>query len=120
MPALSSSAGYGSLTKAFHWVAAVLFALQFSGGWIMVRLGPEQALAEFSQSAYFNWHKSLGVLALLIAFGRVAVRRLGTLPPWAPTLTPGEQIFIHRAEQVLYAAMFVMPVSGYLYVMAGG
>jgi cytochrome b561 len=117
---LSLAAGYGSLTKAFHWTAAVLFALQFSGGWIMVRLGPDQTLAGIGQAAFYNWHKSLGLLALLIAIGRVAVRRLGTLPPWAPTLSPGEQVFIHRAEQVLYVAMFVMPVSGYLYVMAGG
>jgi cytochrome b561 len=42
------------------------------------------------------------------------------LPPWAPTLTALEQTIIHRAEQLLYAAMFIMPVSGFLYVMAGG
>jgi cytochrome b561 len=42
------------------------------------------------------------------------------LPPWAPTLTALEQTIVHRAEQLLYAAMFIMPVSGLLYVMAGG
>ena len=35
-------------------------------------------------------------------------------------LSERERAFIHRAEQVLYTAMFVMPVSGFLYVMAGG
>jgi cytochrome b561 len=31
-----------------------------------------------------------------------------------------ERKLVHRAEQVLYAAMFAMPISGFLYVMAGG
>jgi cytochrome b561 len=59
-------------------------------------------------------------VALLVAVLRLLARRSGQLPDWAPTLSQRERTFIHRAEQVLYAAMFVMPVSGYLYVMAGG
>ena len=51
---------------------------------------------------------------------RLLARRSGQLPDWAPTLNAGECRFIHRAEQVFYTAMFVMPVSGYFYVMAGG
>jgi cytochrome b561 len=117
---LSSANGYGSATKAFHWIAALLFALQYAGGWIMVRLGPEGTALGVGQANFYNWHKSLGLVALAIAVGRLIARRLGALPPWAPTLTPAEQSFIHRAEQVLYLAMFVMPVSGYVYVMAGG
>src|SRR5262249_47617302 len=38
---------------------------------------------------------------------------------WAPTLTPLEQRIIHRTEQLLYAALLIMPLSGFLYVMAG-
>jgi cytochrome b561 len=59
-------------------------------------------------------------VALVVAVARLLNRRTGTLPPWAPTLTALEQIIIHRAEQLLYAAMFIMPVSGFVYVMAGG
>ena len=42
------------------------------------------------------------------------------MPPWAHSLTPLEQAIIHRCEQLLYTAMLVMPLSGLLYVMAGG
>jgi cytochrome b561 len=72
------------------------------------------------QSTYYNWHKSIGLVALVAAVLRLLARRRGQLPDWAPTLSERERAFIHRAEQVLYAAMFVMPVSGFLYVMAGG
>src|SRR6516162_4505707 len=50
---------------------------------------------------------------------RLANRRIGELPPWAPTLTPLEQRITHRTEQLLYGALFIMPLSGLLYVMAG-
>ena len=36
-----------------------------------------------------------------------------------PTLTPLEQRIIHRTEQLLYGALLIMPLSGFLYVMAG-
>jgi cytochrome b561 len=72
------------------------------------------------QATYYNWHKSLGLLALAVAIARLLNRSVGKLPPWAPTLTALEQMIVHRTEQLLYAAMFIMPLSGFLYVMAGG
>lgn len=116
----NSSEGYGSLTKFFHWAVALLFAFQFFSASIMVRLPPEGSAFGATQAGYYNWHKSIGLVALLLAFGRVMARRHGNLPNWAPTLSEMERGFIHRAEQVLYVAMFLMPVSGFLYVMSGG
>ena len=116
----NSSDGYGAFTKLFHWIIVVLFALQYVGGAIMTSLERDETVIGLTQGDYYNWHKSLGLLALLIAVLRLANRYAGRLPPWAPTITAGEKRFVHRAEQVLYLAMFVMPLSGYIYVMAGG
>ncbi len=120
MQLLNSSQGYGALTKTLHWVIAALFAFQLVSGEIMVRLDAQGVALGVTQSGYYNWHKSIGLLALVLAVARVAARRAGNLPDWAPTLSEGERGFIHRAEQVLYTAMFLMPVSGFVYVMAGG
>ena len=120
MALLNTEAGYGSLTKVCHWLVVALFAFQFAAANVMVRLDDGGAFLGLSQDVYYNWHKSIGLVALLVAVVRLLARRSGQLPPWAPTLSAGERKFIHRAEQVLYAAMFVMPVSGFLYVMAGG
>ena len=120
MALLNSEHGYGGLTKFLHWLIVVLFGFQFIAAHIMVRTDDSATVLGVSQDAYYNWHKSIGLLALLAAVVRVLARRHGELPPWAPTLSVGEKRFIHRAEQVLYAAMFVMPVSGFLFVMAGG
>ena len=120
MSLFNAPAGYGSLTKLLHWAIAGLFAFQYVAASIMTRLPPEGSSLGLAQSAWYNWHKSLGLVALAIAIARLANRRMGELPPWAPSLADWEKRFIHRAEQVLYAAMLVMPVSGFLYVMAGG
>ena len=119
MALLNTEAGYGSLTKVCHWLVVALFAFQFAAANVMVRLDDGGAFLGLSQDVYYNWHKSIGLVALLVAVVRLLVRRGGQLPPWAPTLSAGERRFIHRAEQLLYAAMFVMPVSGFVFVMAG-
>ncbi len=120
MQLLNSSSGYGALTKLLHWLIAALFALQYASAIIMLRVPAEATTLGVTQAEYYNWHKSLGLLALLLTIARLVNRRSGALPPWAPTLTPLEQVMVHRAEQLLYAAMLVMPLSGLVYVMAGG
>jgi cytochrome b561 len=120
MPLHNSSSGYGTLTKALHWLVVALFAFQFAAAYTMLSLDGEVTAMGMCQSTYYNWHKSIGLVALLVAALRLLARRQGSLPDWAPTLSARERDFIHRAEQVLYAAMFVMPLSGFLYVMAGG
>lgn len=120
MPLLNSREGYGALTKLLHWAIVVLFALQYAGAWIMMRTSVEQTTLGIGQAAYYNWHKSLGLVALVLAVARLMNRRAGELPPWAPTLSPLEQRLIHVTEPLLYGAMLVMPLSGFVYCMAGG
>lgn len=120
MPLCNSSAGYGSLTKLLHWLIVVLFAAQYLSATIMLRTPADATTLGLGQDTYYNWHKSLGLVALAVAVARILNRRAGELPPWAPGLTLVEQKIIHRAEQLLYAAMLLMPLSGFVYVMAGG
>lgn len=120
MTLLNTKDGYGSLTKFFHWLVVALFAFQFAAANIMLRIDENETALGVTQATFYNWHKSIGLLALVVAVFRLLARRSGQLPDWAPTLSARERSFVHRAEQVLYTAMFVMPVSGYLYVMAGG
>jgi len=119
MPLVNSPAGYGALTKLLHWLIALLILLQYTSGNIMLRTPAEATTLGLGQDTYYNWHKSLGLVAFLVMLARLANRRIGELPPWAPTLTALEQRIIHRTEQLLYGALLIMPLSGFLYVMAG-
>lgn len=120
MALLNSKHGYGTLTKVFHWLIALLFATQYVSAAIMLRTPDGATTLGVTQDSYYNWHKSLGLIALVVTVARLLNRRAGALPPWAPSLTKVEKLIIHRAEQLLYAAMLAMPLSGFIYVMAGG
>jgi cytochrome b561 len=120
MTLLNTQDGYGALTKFIHWLVVALFAFQFAAANIMLRIDGDETALGLTQATFYNWHKSIGLIALVVAVCRLLARRHGQLPDWAPTLSLHERKFVHRAEQVLYTAMFLMPVSGYLYVMAGG
>ena len=85
MALTNSNAGYGTLTKVFHWSIVILFAMQYLGGNIMTAIGFNSSFAGIDTNTYYNWHKSLGLVALAIAVVRLINRQLGELPPWAPT-----------------------------------
>jgi len=119
MSLVNSPAGYGALTKVFHWLIALLILLQYTSANIMLRTPAEATTLGLSQDTYYNWHKSLGLVAFLVMLARLANRQIGELPPWATTLTALEQMIIHRTEQLLYGSLLIMPLSGFLYVMAG-
>ena len=111
--------GYGGATKVMHWLIALLFALQYTSAAIMLRTPGDGATLGVSQATYYNWHKSLGLVVLVTTVFRLLNRAVGELPPWASTLSPVEKMAIHKAETLLYAAMLIMPLSGFVYVMAG-
>jgi cytochrome b561 len=115
MPLWNARSGYGAAPRFLHWAVVLLFAAQFAGGLVMTRLAPGT-----TQDALYNGHKTLGLVALALAVLRLAARRIGQLPDWAPCLSDPERRFAHRAEQGLYAGMFLLPLSGLLHVMAGG
>jgi len=120
VPLLNTPERYGTLTKAFHWITVALFAFQLVSALVMTRLGDDGSMVGLDRDAWYNWHKTVGLVALLVAAGRITARQMGRLPAWAPTLTEGEKRIVHQAERLLYATMFVMPVSGFVFVMAGG
>ncbi|MBU1212452.1 MAG: cytochrome b/b6 domain-containing protein [Alphaproteobacteria bacterium] len=120
MPILNDAKSYGALTKFFHWVIVGLFAFQYAAGYTMTSLGSQDSALGFTQGNYYNWHKSIGLIALGFAFFRLLNRHYNRLPKWAPNLTKSEKRMMHYYENALYLAMFLMPVSGFVYVMAGG
>jgi cytochrome b561 len=81
---LNAQSGYGTLTKLLHWLVVVLFAFQFAAANIMLRLDAGATQLGLSQATYYNWHKSIGLIALVVALLRLLgaqarpVARLGT------------------------------------------
>jgi cytochrome b561 len=120
MKLLNDPDGFGALTKAFHWIVVLLFAFQLASAFVMVRLEDGERVLGLDGNAFYDWHKTIGLLALAVTVPRLAVRQVGRLPDWPPSVTALERRVAHQAERVLYLVMFLLPFSGFVFVMAGG
>jgi cytochrome b561 len=116
----NSDTRYGFATKLFHWAIFLIFLNQFIVAFAMLNTPQGATTAGFTQGALYNWHKSIGLIALFVALLRYTWRKTTPLPNWAPHLSDREKLFIHWIERILYICMFVMPLSGFVFVMTGG
>lgn len=103
---------YHSAAIALHWVMAVAILAMLGSGVVMSYVDLEQSL-KFS---LYQWHKSLGVLLLVAFFLRLGLR-LWQKPPALPAHFRQLDIIAAKLGHVgLYAAMILMPLSGWLMV----
>lgn len=110
------TASYDPLLRRIHWATAVLFiAAMLIGlycGLQPAGTSPRRQLLEV--------HKSLGVTLFFLAILRLIVRAATTAPPEPRSFSPLVKIAARLNHWALYAILFVMPVTGYMFSSAGG
>jgi cytochrome b561 len=116
--------GYGSITKTLHWVTVVALAAQLVVGYSLERA--DDLLEEPADrwlggdGGLLPVHAGLGLTILGVTLLRVVWRASTSLPPWAEGLSPMERHLAHRVEQVLYATLFLAPLTGLGLVLLSG
>jgi cytochrome b561 len=95
---------------ALHWVVAALVVAQFAWGWWMQEI-PKQPVGPRVDA--FNLHKSIGMLIFALMIARLGWR-LYRPPPALPPLPAWESRLAGAVHVLLYVALFVQPLSGYL------
>lgn len=110
-----SSAGYGLISIAIHWISALLILFLFGLGIYMTGLG-----------YYDDWyhkgpalHISLGLIVLLLMLVRIIWRILNP----TPSALGDQRMQLVAAKLVklgLYLAIFAVLISGYLITTAEG
>ena len=109
----NSTSQYGSVSRALHWTIAVLIIIALVLGLIGDNTERSAETAEFLQRLY-SVHKTIGITVLFLAIIRVA---WAISQPKPAALHPDRTLETLAAETVhwaLYAAMFVMPLSGWV------
>lgn len=114
MPFRNTAHRYGAVTKTLHWTVFTLVLLQYLAAKIMTHLSPGTG-----QNFFYDWHKSFGLALLALMVARFVWRATTPLPEWSPMLTEPERRLSHRLESLMYLALVALPVSGYVFVMAG-
>ena len=122
--------GYGLVTKTLHWAMVLAIVTQFTIGFAMTPNGGGRGRGHgrghgrgrrydpFGSDHLLTAHVMLGALILTLAVIRLVWRLTTPLPPWAPTLTPGERTLAHWTERALYVLMFAIPITGLLLILA--
>lgn len=116
-----------------HWAIALLIVLQIAGGFwmggaleaaeIAAATAPDAAAREAAQGQLafvfgaYQWHKTFGLLVLILTVARVAWRLMN--PPPAPLpMRPLERIASTAVHFGFYVLMIAVPLTGWLMVSA--
>lgn len=101
---------YSAIAIALHWIIALLLLFQIGLGWALEDL-PKGAV----QFAGYQFHKSVGIMILLLSVARLVVRLFKARP--APVQDGKAQMMLASAVHVLlYAVMIVGPLTGWIIV----
>lgn len=102
--------GYDPVAIVLHWLIATLIAGLLVLGFVMTRQSMDPAL----QFPLFQWHKSFGMLALLLA----AVRLVHSLTVARVKPVEGLTALEERAAQAMHCLLLVLavvvPVAGWM------
>jgi cytochrome b561 len=106
---------WGSVQIGLHWLIAALILIQVPAAWGMVNASPG-ALQDF----LYNVHKNGGVIIFVLAIVRLTWRLTHPVPD-LPRAVPGwQRTMAHVTHFLLYALLFVMPITGFLYTALSG
>lgn len=106
--------GYGSVSRALHWLMAILFTWQFVSA-ILHAVDREMPAARF----FWSWHMSVGFLLLLavVLRGVWALINIGRRPPYAASFLG---IAARLGHLALYVLMGAVPLLATLRAYGSG
>ena len=108
-----SASSYNKGAIIFHWVIAVLIISMLVGGKVMDNL-PNGSL----KFELFQWHKSFGILILLLSVGRLVWRLTHPVPALPEGMKDWEKKVAKLTHGLFYGLMLAIPIAGWLTVSA--
>ena len=111
----NTHAHYGTVTKAFHWLTALLILTLIPLG-IYANGLPYDSDAELARKAwFFSLHKTLGVTVFFVALARIL---WAVSQPKPALLNADRKLESFAAEMVhwlLYGSLLLVPLSGWIH-----
>lgn len=104
---------YGSVSKAFHWLMAVLI------GWQLLKFGDRIAEGEhWVGQTLVIWHISIGTLLLALIVLRLTW--VMTQRHQRPAQDPATATLVKAGHGLLFIGMLLMPITGVMVMLGGG
>ena len=99
---------YRKIVMWIHWITAILVVMQVYIGFTfhdLPRGTPERAFV-------FGWHKTWGVLILLLALARLAVRLMNPPPPFPSDYPKWRRMIAVWNHRLFYFLLILLPLTG--------
>jgi cytochrome b561 len=100
---------YPATSKLLHWLVAVCVLATAPVAISMTRVGKGP-----TQDLLFNFHKSLGILILLLMILRLINRLAMGAPIADPGIAPWQRAISAAVHTSFYALLLAMPIVGYI------
>lgn len=105
---------YGSFYKLLHWGSALLVIFLLILGFAMQRIPTPQRLW------WYNLHKSIGILIILLTLLRLTWRYRHPPPHLPVTIARWQKYAARGSHCILYALLLLMPTTGWIMSSASG
>lgn len=96
---------YSNTAATLHWLTVVLVVIQAILGFTFE-----------DNRGLFVWHKTVGLMILLLVLARLAYRLTHRPPPYPPDLPKWERVLGTWNHRLFYAILILLPVGGLLAV----
>lgn len=101
---------YTPVMKTVHWTTVVIVITLLGIGWTMT---DNATMSRATIEMLIGWHKSLGILVLLLTLFRIAWGRTHRAPPLPPGLKPWEVVVVGVVHRLLYVLLILQPLTGW-------
>lgn len=102
---------YSNTAVAFHWITVAFVLWQAYLGFCFALSEPGPARDEV-----FIWHKTVGVVILLLVLARLVYRLKNRPPPFPPELPDWERVAAVWNHRLFYILLIAMPIVGFVAV----
>lgn len=102
---------YSNTTVTLHWITVALVLLQAYLGFRFGLSDPSPA-----RDQIFIWHKTVGVVILVLTLARLAYRLKNPPPPFPPELPAWERLAAVWNHRLFYLLLIAMPIVGFIAV----
>lgn len=114
---------YALIQRLLHWVIALLVIAALTLGITIDRMGFEglqDSLGRAATDLIYTYHKTFGILIVLLMLLRLALRLILGKPAYAEPLPPPQRIASSAVHGLFYVLLLVQPVLGWLATATGG
>ncbi|MEL6685743.1 MAG: cytochrome b, partial [Pseudomonadota bacterium] len=115
MSGTQATTTYGTVTKSFHWLTALLILTVIPLGAIANRLPYETNEQLAFKAQLFSFHKTLGLIVFGVALARIIWALTQTKPAPLHPERKAETMLAELVHWLLYISLVAVPLTGWIH-----